>query len=260
VQAWGGLPEDQTVMWTIAEVARISKITTRTLRHYDAIGLLRPVGAGPGGVRLYGHAELLRLQRVLLLRDLGLGLDAIASVLDEQDQRGTETVLARHRDWLLSESERLARLATTVQRTLDSMAGGTDMPPEELFEGFDHSKYEAEVNERWPEGAAEARRRTARWTSEDFKEVGRQQDGLARRFADLAREGVPAGDPRTQAAVAEHYDVTCQFWTPNGAAYRGLGEMYVADERFRQHYDRHGPGTAQYVRDAIVVYADTNLH
>jgi DNA-binding transcriptional MerR regulator len=247
------------VTWTIADVARMSKITARTLRHYDAIGLVPPSGFGPGGVRLYGHAELLRLQRVLLLRELGLGLDVIASVLDEQDQRGTEAVLARHRDWLLGESERLARLATTVQRTLDSMAEGTDMRPEELFEGFDPAQYEAEVNERWPEQAAEARRRTAGWTPEDFKEAGRKGDELARRFADFARTGVPADDPRTQAAVAEHYEGVCQFWTPNAVAYKGLGEMYVADERFRQNYDKHGAGTAQYIRDAILVYADAEL-
>jgi len=247
------------VTWTIAEVARMSKITTRTLRHYDAIGLVPPAGVGPGGVRLYEREQLMRLQRVLLLRELGLGLDVIASVLDEQDERGTEAVLARHRDWLLNESERLARLATTVQRTLDSMTGGSEMRPEELFEGFDPAKYEAEVNERWPEQAAEARRRTAGWTPEDFKEAGRKQAELARRFADLARDGASADDPRTQAAVAEHYAGVCQFWTPNAAAYKGLGEMYVADERFRQNYDKHRPGTAHYLRDAIVVYADANL-
>lgn len=245
--------------WTIAEVAQMSNITTRTLRHYDAIGLVPPSGSGPGGVRLYGHEELMRLQRVLLLRELGLGLDAIASVLDEQDQRGTEAVLARHREWLLGESDRLARLAATVQRTLDSMAKGTDMPPEELFEGFDPARYEAEVNERWPEQAAEARRRTAGWTPEDFKEAGRKGDELAGRFAALAREGVAADDPRTQAAVAEHYESVCQFWTPNAVAYKGLGEMYVADERFRQNYDKHGAGTARYIRDAILVYADAEL-
>jgi DNA-binding transcriptional MerR regulator len=247
------------VTWTIAEVARMSNITTRTLRHYDAIGLVPPSGFGAGGVRLYGHGELMRLQRVLLLRELGLGLDAIASLLDEQDKRGTEAVLARHRDWLLGESDRLARLATTVQRTLDSMAEGTDMPPEELFEGFDPARYEAEVDERWPEQAAEARRRTAGWSPEDFREAGRKGDELARRFAALVREGVPADDPRTQAAVAEHYDSVCQFWTPNAVAYKGLGEMYVADERFRRNYDKHGDGTARYIRDAILVYADAEL-
>lgn len=245
--------------WTIAQVARLSRITTRTLRHYDAIGLLRPAGTGAGGVRLYEREQLLRLQRILLLRDLGLGLDAIASVIDDQDRRGTRDVLDRHRTWLLAESERLARLARTVQRTIDELSGGEEMDVEELFEGFDASRYEAEVRERWPEGAAESRRRTADWRRDDFADAARRGVDLAQRFAALAAESVPVDDARTQEAVAEHYEWVCLFWTPNAAAYRGLGEMYVADERFRQYYDKHGEGTAQYLCEAMAAYADANL-
>ena len=245
--------------WTIAQVAQLSKVTTRTLRHYDAIGLLPPAGTGPGGVRHYEREQLLRLQRILLLRDLGLGLDAIASVIDEQDQRGTREVLGRHHAWLLAESERLARLARTVQRTIGELSGGTEMQAEELFEGFDPAKYQAEVEERWPEQGAEARRRTAHWTRDDYAEATRKGAELAQRFAALAAGGVPVDDPRTQEVVADHYEDVCQFWTPNAAAYRGLGEMYVADERFRQYYDKHGEGTARYVSEAMAVYAAANL-
>jgi DNA-binding transcriptional MerR regulator len=248
-----------TVTWTIAQVAAMSKITTRTLRHYDAIGLLRPADIGPGGVRQYEREQLLRLQRILLLRDLGLGLDAIASVIDDQDQRGAREVLGRHHSWLLAESDRLARLARTVQRTLAEMDGGTEMSVEELFDGFDPSAYEAEVEQRWPRQAAESRRRTADWSREDFADAARRGVELAKRFATLAAERVPVDDVRTQEVVAEHYQDVCRFWTPNAAAYRGLGEMYVADERFRQYYDTHGEGTAQYACDAMAVYADANL-
>lgn len=245
--------------WTIAQVARLSRITTRTLRHYDAIGLLRPAGTGPGGVRMYEREQLLRLQRILLLRDLGLGLDAIASVIDDQDRRGTREVLGRHRAWLLAESERLARLAGTVQLTIDELSGGAQMDVEELFEGFDPARYEAEVGERWPLAAAESRRRTEGWGRQDFADAARRGVDLAQRFARLAAGSVPVGDARTQEAVAEHYQWVCLFWTPDAAAYRGLGEMYVADERFRQYYDKHGRGTAQYVCDAMAVYAAANL-
>ena len=245
--------------WTIAQVARLSRITTRTLRHYDAIGLLCPAGTGPGGVRVYEREQLLRLQRILLLRDLGLGLDAIASVIDDQDRRGTREVLDRHHAWLLAESERLARLARTVQRTIDELSGGEKMDVEELFEGFDPSRYEAEVQERWPEGAAESRRRTAGWSRADFADAAHRGVDLAERFAGLAAQSVPVDDARTQEAVAEHYEWVCLFWTPNAAAYRGLGEMYVADERFRQYYDKHGQGTAQYLCDAMAAYAAANL-
>lgn len=245
--------------WTIAEVARLSRITARTLRHYDAIGLLRPAGTGPGGVRLYEREQLLRLQRILLLRDLGLGLDAIASVIDGRDRLGTQDVLRRHHAWLVHESERLALLARTVQRTIDELSGGQEMGAQELFEGFDHAQYEAEVQERWPEAAAQARLRTADWSREDFAQAARNGLELAARFASLLADSVPVDDARTQEAVAEHYESVCQFWTPNAAAYVGLGEMYVADERFRQYYDKNGQGTAAYLRDAMAVYAAANL-
>ncbi|MBS2963289.1 TipAS antibiotic-recognition domain-containing protein [Actinocrinis puniceicyclus] len=245
--------------WTIAQVARLSRITTRTLRHYDAIGLLRPAGTGPGGVRMYEREQLLRLQRILLLRDLGLGLDAIASVIDDQDRRGTREVLGRHRAWLLAESERLARLAGTVQLTIDELSGGAQMDVEELFEGFDPARYEREVEQRWPLAAAESRRRTGDWSRREFAGAAQRGVDLARRFAGFAAGSVPVDDARTQEAVAEHYQWVCLFWTPDAAAYRGLGEMYVADERFRQYYDKHGRGTAQYVCDAMAVYAAANL-
>ena len=245
--------------WTIAQVARLSRITTRTLRHYDAIGLLRPAGTGPGGVRMYEREQLLRLQRILLLRDLGLGLDAIASVIDEQDRHGVRDVLGRHHAWLLAESDRLARLARTVERTIDEISGGEQMDAEELFEGFDPAKYAAEAERRWPEGVAESRRRTADWSREDFANAAQRGVDLARQFAELAASSVPVDDERTQEAVAEHYEWVCKFWTPNAAAYRGLGEMYVADERFRQYYDKHGRGTAQYLSDAMAAYAEANL-
>jgi DNA-binding transcriptional MerR regulator len=245
--------------WSIAEVARMSKITARTLRHYDAIGLLPPAETGPGGVRRYGRAELLRLQRILLLRDLGLGLDAVAEVLAQQTDRTEARILADHRAWLLAESERLARLAATVQRTIDGLQEGADMTDVELFDGFDPSRYEAEVEQRWPQQAAEARRRTAGWTKDDFERAAREGVESARSFAALHAEGLAADDPRVQEAVAKHYEDVCRFWTPTAEAYRGLGEMYVADERFRQYYDKHGEGTSEFLRDAIVAYAQREL-
>jgi MerR family transcriptional regulator, thiopeptide resistance regulator len=245
--------------WSIAEVARMSKITARTLRHYDAIGLLPPAETGPGGVRRYGPEELMRLQRILLLRDLGLGLDAVARVLEQQTGRAEAHILADHRAWLLAESGRLARLAATVQRTIDGLQQGADMTDVGLFDGFDPGRYEAEVEQRWPEQAAEARRRTAGWTKEDFERVAREGVESARSFSALRAEGLAADDPRVQETVAKHYEGVCRFWTPSAEAYRGLGEMYVADERFRQYYDKYGEGTAEFVRDAIGAYARREL-
>lgn len=73
--------------WSIAEVARMSRVTSRTLRHYDDIGLLRPAYVGSNGYRYYAREQLLRLQEILLMRELGLGLDVIGQVLDGQQHR-----------------------------------------------------------------------------------------------------------------------------------------------------------------------------
>ncbi len=136
--------------WTTAEVARMTGVTSRTLRHYDAEGLVRPVGVGGGGVRLYGREELLRLQQVLLLRELGLGLPAVRAVVDGTTDRAA--ALRDHRRGLEAERDRLDRLVGTVTRTIEELEGAGAMDAEELFEGFDAEKqkaYERELVADW---------------------------------------------------------------------------------------------------------------
>src|SRR4051794_35246044 len=105
--------------WSISEVARMSKVTSRTLRHYDRIGLLTPARVGSNGYRYYEAAQLRRLQQILLYRELGLGLEAIADVLG--GQLDEVEALRRHHAWLLVEGDRLQRLAGTVARTIASV-------------------------------------------------------------------------------------------------------------------------------------------
>ena len=101
--------------WSIQEIARLAGTTSRTLRHYDDIGLLPPARIGANGYRYYDRDALVRLQRILLLRDLGLGLPAIARVLD--DQRDAAPALRDHLRWLRVERERLARQIASVEST-----------------------------------------------------------------------------------------------------------------------------------------------
>ena len=132
--------------WSIAEVARMSGVTSRTLRHYDGIGLLAPAYVGGNGYRYYEVEQLLRLQQILLLRELGLGLSEIADAIGSQP--GTVEALRRHHARLLAERDRLGVLARTVARTIAELEGGDPVTqpkinrPENLFEGFDPSAYE----------------------------------------------------------------------------------------------------------------------
>lgn len=251
--------------WTIAEVARMSGVTSRTLRHYDAVGLLPPAHVGRGGYRYYGEAELLRLQRILVLRELGMGLDGIAAVLSEG---GDETaVLRAHHAELLRERDRLSRLARTVERTIaerertkaevDTM---TRRSPEAWFDGFEPARYEREARERWGDGPVdESNRRVARLTDAEKRAIQERFETVVTRLAGLLDEGVPTDDPRTLDAVGEHYGWVSTFWTPDAEAYAGLGRLYVDDPRFREVYDGTREGLADYLSDAMTAYALVHL-
>jgi DNA-binding transcriptional MerR regulator/ADP-ribose pyrophosphatase YjhB (NUDIX family) len=122
------------VSWSIQEVARASGVTARTLRYYNEIGLLEPARIGGNGYRYYEHEQLLRLQQILLLREIGLDLATIRGVVDTE--RDPTATLHRHHTELLAERDRLDRVAATVAATIRHLQAGTDMPAEELFEAI----------------------------------------------------------------------------------------------------------------------------
>ncbi len=131
--------------------------------------------------------------------------------------------------------------------------------PENLFEGFDPSAYEAEARERWPERFEQAQRVAGSFTPEQMQAEQREMTARMIRMAELMAAGKPADDPEVQAEVDWHYRSVCRFWTPDAAAYTGLGRMYVDDERFRGNYEKIAEGLAVYQRDAMAAYARERL-
>ncbi|WP_454051416.1 MerR family transcriptional regulator [Cellulomonas sp. Marseille-Q8402] len=245
----------QQERWTTAEVVRLAGVTSRTLRHYDAIGLLRPAGSAPGGQREYGHDELLRLQQVLVLRELGVGLGEIADILDAGGSR-TER-LREHHARLLAERDRIDRLARTVASTIESLEGGTVMPADQLYEGVDHRQYEEEARGRWGDAAVDRGNRAWEQMSDaERAEHQREGEAVSRELAGHLTAGTPVGDAAVRDLVARHHAWVSRFWTPTAEAYRGLGAMYVDDPRFTATYDAVAPGLAGYLRDAVDAHAD----
>jgi DNA-binding transcriptional MerR regulator len=244
------------VSWSIAEVSRMSKVTSRTLRHYDAIGLLPPAWVAADGRRHYGRKELLRLQRILLLRELGVSLPAIGQALAREGD--PVAVLKEHRDRLEGERGRLAGLVRTVETTIESIEGGEEMTAEGMFEGFEHNPYESEARERWGDDVVDGSWRKLRALQGEDAELARSgfqrvHNGLA----PLLAGAVPVGDPRVQQLVALHHRVVSLFWEPSPEAYRNLGTMYAEDRRFSENIG--GEDLARYLRDAMAVYVEDQL-
>lgn len=248
---------------SIQEVARLAGTTSRTLRHYDAIGLLPPTRIGHQGYRYYDQDALVRLQRILLLRDLGLGLETVREVLDAQtDQVGA---LRRHLAWLDAEADRLARLRATVERTLTTLQDGGELMAEEILDGFDHTQYREEVEQRWGKDAYASS--DAWWRGMSEAERAGWKATSAQLGADwiaAAQAGTDPGSTQAQALAARHVAWLASIpgtpghgTSPVKEYVTGLAEMYVADARFAANYG--GEQGATFVRDALLAYADLHL-
>ncbi|WP_432561056.1 MerR family transcriptional regulator [Kineococcus sp. SYSU DK003] len=244
--------------WTIHEVAKATGTTSRTLRHYADVGLLTPSRTGAGGYRYYDEAGLRRLQRILLLRDLGLGLQAIGDVLAARVEE--EAALATHLELLQAEAARIGRLVESVRTTLEKTRRGQELEMGEMFDGFDGSEHEEEVVQRWGREAYEDGQRTWRELGEDGRRAHlAEHEAIGSALAAAAARGDAVEDDAVQELVRRHHAWVSRFWTPDASAYRGLVQTYVDDERFRATYDGFGPGTAQFLRRAADVFAQRAL-
>lgn len=250
--------------WSIQQIAKSAATTSRTLRHYGDIGLLPPSRVGSNGYRYYDEAALLRLQRILLLRELGVGLPQIADVLEREVSE--VHALTGHLAWLEHERTRLTRQIASVQATIDTLEGGEQLMAENMFDGFDHTQYKDEVIERWGEDTYAQSDAWWRGKSADEKTAWLEHSAqLGRDWVAAAEAGVPVDGPEATALAERHVAwVTEVSGTPAAAPdgdvkgyVTGLGEMYVADERFARNYG--GQAGARFVRDALRAYADANL-
>lgn len=247
--------------WSIHQVVDATGITSRTLRHYDKVGLLHPTRRGPGGLRYYDQRALVRLQRILLLRPLGLSLTDIAEILN--GETSDIEALQAHRDRLQSDKERLARQMRSVEVTIAALQKGQHIMPKNMFEGFDHTQYDAEVRERWGDDAAN---RSNGWWSELGAEgqvaFRLEVEDLNAAWDQVIASGVaPDSDP-AQDVAARHVGwlrSAMQGQAVSKAMLKGITQMYVDDERFAANYNRVSPAGPQFVRDAVHYWADQHL-
>ena len=248
-------------MHSIQEVARASGTTSRTLRHYEAVGVLPATEVGAGGVRYYDDAALVRLQEALVLRSLGMPLAEVRAVLD--GERDRVAALRRHLRALQTEQQRLTRMAASVARTIDTLETGGPIVAEEMFDGFDHTQYQAEVTERWGADAYATGDRWWRGMSDDERRAWQERTAsIARAWADGAAGGLAPDSDEAQAVARRHAAWLASIpgtpghgtGAPDKGYVLGLADMYVADPRFAAHYG--GQAGATFVRDALRVWAE----
>ncbi|WHY73709.1 MerR family transcriptional regulator [Fictibacillus enclensis] len=247
--------------YTVQKLGQLAGVSTRTLRYYDEIGLLKPARINSSGYRIYGQQEVNRLQQILFYRELGLHLEKIRDIMNDPDFDSTKA-LKDHHENLLNKKEQLDLLIANVEKSIAAHERGITMTDQEKFEGFkeklieeNEKLYGKEIREKYGQDAVNrSNDKLKRMTAQEHEELTRLADELYETLGEAFKTGDPAGD-LAQKAAELHKQWLCFYWDRySKEAHRGLAQMYVDDERFRQHYDKNQPGTAEFLRDAIHVY------
>jgi DNA-binding transcriptional MerR regulator len=250
--------------YTVKQLARLAGVSVRTLHVYDKIGLLKPSVRTDAGYRHYGEAELLRLQQILFYKELDLSLRAIGELLDEPGFDLIEA-LAGHKAALIARRDRLDILLNTIDNTIDHLKNKTMSNFERLYEGLENAAaLRQEAIENWGESAiVRSEDALLAMAPERLEQLKADQRDIDRQLRALVDRD-PTSDA-VQEQVARHYAMIQRFWDmPSGeaikaAAYKGLGDLYVGDERYMAPDGRPDTRFAAFMRAAMGHYAETRL-
>ena len=245
-------------MMKVKEVAELAGISVRTLHHYDEIGLLVPSVRTESGYRMYSDDDLATLQQILFFRELGFPLKKIKAIITSPSFDRKEA-LELHRNMLLEKRRRIDRMIATLDKTIQHMKGDIEMTIEEKFAGFDFSRnpYEREARERWGDEAVDqANAKIGNMSKQELAAFSEAMHATFRKLAEL-RHGSPES-AEAQAVIKEWYDLLNRIGTYSLEAFKGLGQLYVDDERFTKTIDAYGEGLAVFMRDAMAAYADNH--
>ena len=235
----------------IKEFAEFTGVSVRTLHYYDEIGLLVPAFVDRDtGYRFYDEKSLLRMQEILFYRELDFSLKSIGKILSASNY-DKNTALKQQKHLLILKKERLERLISAID---DAVKGENVM---KVFDNSEFEKYKAEAREKW--GETEAYQEYEKKTQNGAPDARqRVNEGLNAVFADFAA-CMKSGEEADSAAALEVVQrlrdyITANYYTCSKQILAGLGQMYVADDRFRANIDQNGAGTAEFASAAILTY------
>jgi DNA-binding transcriptional MerR regulator len=251
------------VDYPINKLAKLAGVSTRTLRYYDQIGLLKPAYTTDAGYRMYSTREVDALQHILFYRALDFELGAIKKLL-AAPEFDRQVALLEHLEALKARKKQIGRLISTVEKTITTIEKGSTMTDAEKFEGFkqemldeNERKYGDEVRETWGADAyAQSAAKVKNMTQEQWDETERLREEINTNLNAAVADGDPSGE-LAQRACDAHRQWLCYFW-PDGMyskeGHLAMAEMYCSDPRFKKHYEDVVEGGAEFLRDAMKVY------
>mgnify|MGYP001121382128 CR=1 FL=1 len=249
--------------YTVNQLAQLAGISVRALHHYDEIGLLKPAFTGDNRYRYYGEEELLRLQQILIHRELDIPLAEIAAILDAPGFDRIET-LQKQRERLEGRARRYAGMVKTIDRTIARLKGDRAMKDADLYSGVvspeKQAAYEQWLIDRYG-GDMEARIARSRKAMSDMSQdemaaAMQELEAVEQGLAEGLRRGIPPQATSLDPMIERHRAWVARSWGRDCApeAYAGLADVYEHPD-FRARYEAIEPGFADYLIAAMRSWA-----
>lgn len=252
------------MQYTVNKLATLSGVTIRTLRFYDEIGLLKPAHVAENGYRYYTEKELLLLQQILFFRELGFELKQIQNIMGQSEFDKLEA-LRVHKKVLRKNIARMTELIKTVDNTINHLEGKKMMNAQEIFYGFDteqqakHEEYlVTHFGDTIKEHIAQSHKNIKGWTMRDWEISKKEFADICTELTSLLTQHHKPDSTQAQAMIKRHYEWLKIFWLPNKESYAGVGLGYTAKE-WSTVFEPYHPQLAQYLADAINIFAERNL-
>ncbi|MCC0653014.1 MULTISPECIES: MerR family transcriptional regulator [unclassified Clostridioides] len=247
--------------YTVQKLSKIAGISTRTLRYYDEIELLKPLKINSSGYRIYGQNEVNKLQQILFYRELGISLENIKNIINSPTFDSLNA-LKEHHSKLLAKRKQIDLLIENVTKTIALKEGKYIMTDLEKFEGFkekmideNEKNYGTEIREKYGEDVInQSNRKLKNMSKKDYEDWQDLSTEIISKLKKAFKTGNASNELSQEVARLHHKWLSYTWNTYSKEAHAALAQMYVDDERFTSYYDKEQPGLAKFLRDSIVFY------
>jgi len=249
------------MMYYIKELSKLAGVSTRTIRHYDDIGLLKPAYLTEAGYRVYTNNEILLLQQIMLYKEMAMKLSDIKLVISNPIF-DVKDALYNHLDSLIINKERTEKMIKTVENTIYNMESGETMSDNSKFEGFkkeliveNEKMYGKEMVEKYEDQfVKDSYKKFKKMSKYEYEQTKLLEIRLNNTIKDALLLGDPSSD-KAQLACKLHKEWIMKYWPSySKEAHLGLVEMYNSDDRFKSYYEKIGEGATKLLLDAMIIY------
>lgn len=247
------------MLYSIHELATLAGVTSRTLRYYDQIDLLKPCKLSETGYRIYGEEEVDKLQQILFYRSFDLSLYEISEIMKQTEQARLKS-LEIHLSALYEKEKQINTIISAMKETIRYLKGEIKMENKQKFEAFKQNainkndqRYGKEIREKYGEESIKQANKTfLHMTEEEYQDTILLEKEIKKQLEKAVKENLDAGSEKGKNIAKLHQKWISAMWGSYSVErHLGVAMLYISDERFRMYYDEKQEGCAQFLYEAI---------